>query len=64
MAIFGREPWVNPVKKMSIFQFFELLVFYSLEKPFFVLEYHEIHFPSLNVLKKKVGKMAIFGPKQ
>ena len=26
MAIFGREPWVNPVKKMSIFQFFELLV--------------------------------------
>ena len=27
MAIFGREPWVNPVKKMSIFQFFELLVF-------------------------------------
>ena len=30
---------------------------------FCVLEYHKRHFPGLYCLKKKVGKMAIFGPK-
>ena len=30
--------------------------FYSLERLFFVLEYHEIHFPSLNCLKKNFQK--------
>ena len=49
---------------MSIFRLFKLLVFYSLEKPFFALEYHERHFTGLYCLKKKVGKMAIFGPNQ
>ena len=28
-----------------------------------VLEYRKRHFPGLYCLKKKVGKMAIFGPK-
>ena len=30
---------------------------------FFVLEYRKRYFPGLYCLKKKVGKMAIFGPK-
>ena len=63
MAIFGREPWVNPVWKMSIFFTFWTSCFYSLERRFFVLEYHKRHFPGLYCLKKKVGKKAIFGPK-
>ena len=37
--------------------------FHTLERRFFVLEYHNRHFPGLWCLKKKVGKMAIFGPK-
>ena len=36
--------------------------FYSLEWRFFVLEYSKRHFPGLYCLKK-IGKMAIFGPK-
>ena len=27
MAIFGPKPWVNPLRKMSIFRLFKLLVF-------------------------------------
>ena len=60
MAIFGPKPWVNPIGKFSIFRLFEVLVFYSLERRFFVLEYHKRHFPDLYCLKKKVGKMSIF----
>ena len=63
MAILGPKPWVNPFGKMSIFRLFLLLVFLSLERRFFVLEYSKRHFPDLYCLKKKVGKMAIFGPK-
>ena len=37
--------------------------FYSLERRFFVLKYRKGHFPALYCLKKKFGKMAIFGPK-
>ena len=62
MAIFGQKPWVNPFRKMSIFRLFELLVFIA-QKSFFFLEYRERHFPSLNCLKKKFGKMAISGTK-
>ena len=63
MAIFGPKPWVNPLAKMSIFRLFWTTCFYSVERRFFVLEYHKRHFPSLYCLKKKVEKMAIFGPK-
>ena len=63
MAIFGQKPWVNPFGKMSIFGLFGTSCFYSLERRFFVLEYHQRHIPGLYCLKKKVGKMAIFGPK-
>ena len=62
MAIFGQKPWVKPFGKMSIFRLFELLLFIAL-KGGFVLEYHKTHFPGLYCLKKKVGKMTIFGPK-
>ena len=57
MAIFRPKPW-----KMSVFRRFVVLFFYSLERRFFVLEYRKEHFPMLYYLKKKSGKMAIFGP--
>ena len=63
MAIFGPKPWVNPFGKMSNFQLFETSCFYSLERRFFVLECRKRHFPGLYCLNKKVGKMAIIGPK-
>ena len=62
MAIFEPKLWVNPFRKMSIFSIFWTSCFYSLERRFFVLEYSKRHFPGLHCLKKKVGKMAIFGP--
>ena len=37
--------------------------FYSVERRFFVVEYLKKHFPGLYCLKKKVGKLAIFGTK-
>ena len=64
MAIFGLKPWVNLFRKMSIFRLFELLLFYTLERYVFVIEYRKRHFPGLYCLKKKkLGKMAIFGLK-
>ena len=53
MAIFGLKPWVNPFGKMSIFRLFELLLFYSLERLFSVLEYYKRHYPGPYCLKKK-----------
>ena len=64
MAIFGPKPWVNPFEKISILRLFKLLVFFSRERRFFLLEYRKGHFPGLCCLKKKVGKMAIFEPKK
>ena len=61
MDIFGPKSWV--FGKKSIFRLFELVLFFWLEKRFFVLEYHKRHFPGLFCLKKKVGKMGIFGSK-
>ena len=54
---------VNPLGRTSIFRLFEILVFIASKGFFFVLEYRKRHFPSLYCLKRKVGKMAIFGPK-
>ena len=62
MAIFGPKPWVNPLEKCKFPDFSEVF-FYSLESNFLVLEYHKKHFPGLFWLKKKLVKMAIFGPK-
>ena len=36
--------------------------FFSLERLFLVLDYHKRHFPNVYCLKKKVGKMVVFGP--
>ena len=46
-------------------QFFDCLNFLFLQprKLLFFLKYGKRHFPGLYCLKKKVGKMAIFGPK-
>ena len=63
MAMFGLKAWVNPFGKMSIYRFFELLVFYSLERRFFVLEYRKRHFPGLNSLNKKSSKNGHFWAK-
>ena len=64
MVIFGSKPWVNPFQKNGHFSNFSTSCLYSLERPIFVLEYLKRHFPGLYYLKKKrLGKMAIFGPK-
>ena len=65
MAILGPKPWVNPFGRMSIFRLFELFstCFYSVERRFFALENRKRLFPGLYCLKKKLGEMAIFGPK-
>ena len=63
MAIFGPKPWVNPFGKMSIFRLFELLIFYSLESHFLVLEYRKRHFPFLYCLKKTSWKNGHFWTK-
>ena len=54
---------LTPLEKCQYFDFFLTSCFYSLERRFFIGEYRKRHFPGLYCLKKKVGKMAIFGPK-
>ena len=62
MAIYGPKAWVNPLEKGQFFDFV-IFFFYSVQSCFLVLEYRKTRFPFLYCLKKKVGKMAIFGPK-
>ena len=63
MAIFGPKPWVNPFGKMSIFRLFGLVVFIAQKDVFsFQNIITDIFLAYIN-LKKKIGKMAIFGPK-
>ena len=63
MAIFGPKPSVKPFGKMSIFCLCKLVFFFSLERLFFVLDYHKRHFPNVYWLKKKLKKMVVFGLK-
>ena len=63
MAIFGPKPWVNPFEKCQFLDFLNFLFFFSVKKRFFVLEYRKRQFDDLYYLRKKVGKMAIFGQK-
>ena len=49
--------------KNGHFSMFWISCFYSLERRFFVVKYSKRHFLGLYCLKKKVGKMGIFGPK-
>ena len=53
---------LTPLEKCQFWTFWTSC-FYSLERRFFVLEYHKKHFPRLYCLKTEVGKMAILGPK-
>ena len=53
----------EPLRKNVNFSTFWTFCFYSLKRCFFVLEYHIRHFTALYCLKKKVGKMVMFGPK-
>ena len=53
----------QPLWKNVKFSSFWTSCFYSLERRFFDLEYHKRHFTDLYCQKKKVRKMAIFGPK-
>ena len=63
MVIFGPKPWVNPFRKMSIFRLFELVVFIA-QKGIFSFQ-NIVKDIFLSILpKKKLGKMAIFVPKQ
>ena len=62
MTMIGLKPWVNPFGKCQ-FSTFWTSSFYSLERRFIALGYRKRHFPGLYRLKKKVEKMAIFGPK-
>ena len=53
MPIFVPKPWVNPFGKMLIFRLFERLVFFGLERRFFVLEYSKRIFLAYIALKKR-----------
>ena len=52
----------TPLEQSQFFDF-KSSCFYSLERCFFVLVYRKRHFPGLYCLKKKIGKMVIFGSK-
>ena len=62
MASFSQKPWVNPFGKMSISRLFELLVFMA-QKGVCSLQNIVKDILLEYIAKKKVGKMAIFGPK-
>ena len=55
-AIFGPKPWVNPLRKISIFRLLKLLVFIAKKGVFLDLEYRKRNFPGLYCLKKKLEK--------
>ena len=57
------KPYVNPFGKMSIFRVFELLVFIAQKGVFSFQNIVKDIFLAYIVLKKNVGKMAIFGRK-
>ena len=62
IAIFGLKPWVNPIGKKKFFDFLNFL-FLQPRKAFFHSRIAEKTFFWLIFPEKKVGKMAIFGPK-
>ena len=63
MAIFGLKPWVNPFEKMLIFRLFEFFVLIAQKGVFSCQNIVKETFLAYIAEKKKVGKMAIFGPK-
>ena len=63
MAIFGPKPWVNPFAKNTIFRLLELFVCITQKRAFSFQIIVKVIFLTNITLKKRVGKMAIFGPK-
>ena len=64
MAIFGPKPWLNPLGERSIIRLFGLLVFIALKGVFSLQNIvKDIFLAYILLQKKKVPKMAIFGPK-
>ena len=53
-----------PLCKNVNFSTFWASCCYSVERRFFVLEYHKRHLPGLYCLKKHLEKWNVFGPKQ
>ena len=61
LPIFDQDRGLCTFEKSQFFDFFKLLVFYSLERYFFVLGYHETLYAVLFCLKqKKMEKLPIF----
>ena len=61
LPIFDQDRGLCTFEKSQFFDFFKLLVFYSLERRFFILEYHETLYAVLFCLKqKKMEKLPIF----
>ena len=54
MTIFGPKPCVIQFGRMSVFRLFDLPLFYSLERRFFVVEYHKAIFLAYIAQKKKL----------
>ena len=52
----------TPLEKCQYFDFLDYLGFFSVERPFFGLQYCKAHFPGLYCLQKD-GRMASFLPK-
>ena len=63
MSNFGFKPWVNRFEKMPVFRLFELLVFITQKGVFLFQNIVKDIFLAYIASKKKVRKMAIFGPK-
>ena len=59
--ILNQNHGVTSLEKTPFSVFLNFL-FFSQERRFFVLQYDKTHFAGLYWHKKKVGKMAIFGP--
>ena len=62
MVIFGQKQSVYPFGKMSSFRLFKLLVFIAYNGVFSLYDTVKELFRNY-ILKKKIQKMAIFGPK-
>ena len=59
----GKWPIFDQNHENLNFSTFSTCCFHSVERRFFVPEYRKRHFNGLYYLKKKVVKIAIFGPK-
>ena len=61
-ASFGPKSWVNPFVKMLVIRPFELLFFYSLERCFLFVEYHQTRFSVIFFAEIKIWRIGNFWP--